>query len=83
VIYAINRFVIEFYRGDPIRGFVGIHVAGWDLSTSQFIGLGALPLGLAIFLWARARGLPVGEEDVKAKNSPFLTEAQAARMMGK
>lgn len=32
-LYAAARFVLEFWRGDNIRGFVGI------LSTSQFIGI--------------------------------------------
>ncbi|MBE9914920.1 prolipoprotein diacylglyceryl transferase [Paenibacillus donghaensis] len=33
LIYSLGRFIIEFYRGDIIRGSVGI------LSTSQFISL--------------------------------------------
>ncbi|WP_268794533.1 prolipoprotein diacylglyceryl transferase family protein [Paenibacillus sp. DMB20] len=33
LLYSLGRFVIEFYRGDIIRGSVGI------LSTSQFISL--------------------------------------------
>ncbi|HUG52725.1 MAG TPA: prolipoprotein diacylglyceryl transferase [Vicinamibacteria bacterium] len=33
-LYAVARFVIEFFRGDAVRGTV----VGW-LSTSQFIGL--------------------------------------------
>lgn len=72
MIYAINRFIIEFFRGDPVREFVGLHVAGWELTTSQFIGLGALPLGLAIFLWARWFGQKIGEEDPGEKKSPFF-----------
>jgi phosphatidylglycerol:prolipoprotein diacylglycerol transferase len=82
MVYAVNRFFIEFYRGDPVRAFVGIKVAGWELSTSQFIGLLAFPLGLALFLWARFKGEPVGTNDAGAKGSPYLTEAQAKKMMG-
>lgn len=49
LLYAIARFVIEFYRGDP-RGTV---VAA--LSTSQFISLLLAPLGLAMLTWLRRR----------------------------
>lgn len=35
-IYAVGRFIIEFYRGDVERGFYG------PLSTSQWISIGAL-----------------------------------------
>ena len=38
VLYAVARFFLEFFRGDPIRGFVFNHL----LSTSQFIALLAL-----------------------------------------
>ena len=34
-LYAVARFVIEFYRGDAARGMV---LGGW-LSTSQFIAI--------------------------------------------
>lgn len=33
LLYAIGRFIIEFWRGDEVRGFVGL------LSWSQFISL--------------------------------------------
>lgn len=42
VIYAIWRFIIEFWRGDSIRGSIGI------LSTSQWISLFLLPVGLIL-----------------------------------
>jgi len=35
ILYAVVRFVIEFYRGDAVRG----SVFGGTLSTSQFIAL--------------------------------------------
>jgi len=35
MLYAVARFVLEFYRGDADRGFV----FGGMLSTSQFIGV--------------------------------------------
>jgi phosphatidylglycerol:prolipoprotein diacylglycerol transferase len=44
-LYAVSRFVIEFYRGDP-RGMVfGV------LSTSQFISLILAPLALGMLLY--------------------------------
>ncbi|NFR85513.1 MULTISPECIES: prolipoprotein diacylglyceryl transferase [unclassified Clostridium] len=42
IIYSIGRFMVEFFRNDP-RGNVGL------LSTSQFIAVFTLILGLVIF----------------------------------
>lgn len=42
--YGVGRFVIEFFRGDPDRGFV----LGGVLSTSQAIAVGMVLVGLAI-----------------------------------
>jgi len=48
LVYAISRFVIEFFRGDP-RGVVfGV------LSTSQFISIILVPLSL-VMLWRLSR----------------------------
>ena len=47
LVYAISRFVIEFYRGDP-RGMIS------GLSTSQFISVILVPLSL-IMLWRLSR----------------------------
>jgi phosphatidylglycerol:prolipoprotein diacylglycerol transferase len=49
LVYAISRFVIEFYRGDP-RG-----TALWGLSTSQTISVVLVPLSL-VMLWRLSRG---------------------------
>lgn len=43
VIYAVWRFIIEFFRADP-RGSV------WFLSTSQLVSLLLLPLGLYLLI---------------------------------
>ena len=43
IFYGIGRFVIEFFRGDLIRGSVG------SLSTSQFISIFIVAFGLALF----------------------------------
>lgn len=42
-IYSAGRFIIEFFRGDEVRGFIGV------LSTSQFISLFIFLLGIFIF----------------------------------
>ena len=42
IIYSIGRFIIEFLRNDP-RGNVGV------LSTSQFIAIFTLIIGILVF----------------------------------
>ena len=44
ILYAISRYIIEFYRGDP-RGVV------FGISTSQFISLLLAPLAIAMLIW--------------------------------
>jgi len=44
ILYAISRYIIEFYRGDP-RGVV------FGVSTSQFISLILAPLAIAMLIW--------------------------------
>jgi phosphatidylglycerol:prolipoprotein diacylglycerol transferase len=44
LLYAVSRFVIEFYRGDPRGEMLG-------LSTSQFISLILAPLSLIMLVW--------------------------------
>src|SRR6476620_10753406 len=44
LLYAVSRFIIEFYRGDE-RGAVGV------LSTSQFISLLLAPLAIAMLVY--------------------------------
>ena len=53
IIYSLGRFVIEFFRGDLIRGNVGA------LTTSQFISLFAAAAGVMLLIISRKRG----EED--------------------
>ena len=45
ILYAAGRFVMEFFRGDAIRGFIG------PLSTSQFISIFIFAAGILLFLW--------------------------------
>jgi len=55
LLYAISRFIIEFYRGDE-RGAVG------PLSTSQFISVILAPLAIAMLVYlARSFRGPVHE----------------------
>ena len=47
LVYAVSRFIIEFYRGDP-RGLV------LGVTTSQFISIVLVPLSL-FMLWRLSR----------------------------
>ncbi len=49
--YGLARFVIEFFRGDPDRGFL----FGGAVSTSQAIAAVAVPAGIALVVWATRR----------------------------
>ncbi len=45
ITYSIGRFLLEFFRGDLERGAVGV------LSTSQFISIFTLAIGLVLFFY--------------------------------
>jgi phosphatidylglycerol:prolipoprotein diacylglycerol transferase len=49
LLYAISRYIIEFYRGDP-RGEM------FGMSTSQFISIVLAPLSVAMLVWLSRRG---------------------------
>lgn len=51
ILAPIGRFLIEFTRGDDVRGFV----VGW-LSTSQFIALPLIAAGVALALRLKSLG---------------------------
>jgi phosphatidylglycerol:prolipoprotein diacylglycerol transferase len=51
LLYAVARFVIEFYRGDP-RGAVGI------FSTSQFVSFVLVPLAIVMLVLLGRRDDP-------------------------
>ncbi len=56
ILYSIGRFIIEFFRGDVERGFVGA------LSTSQFISIFTLAAGIAMmvmFFTAQKKAVPL------------------------
>ena len=44
ILYAVARFIIEFYRGDYLRGIYGI------FSTSQYISMGVFIAGIVIMI---------------------------------
>jgi phosphatidylglycerol---prolipoprotein diacylglyceryl transferase len=48
LLYAVSRFIIEFYRGD-VRGTVDFF--GSVLSTSQFVSVVLVPLSLAMLFY--------------------------------
>jgi phosphatidylglycerol---prolipoprotein diacylglyceryl transferase len=50
LLYAVSRFVIEIYRGDPDRGHVG------PLSTSQFISVLLVPIAIGMLVYLSGRG---------------------------
>jgi phosphatidylglycerol:prolipoprotein diacylglycerol transferase len=49
LMYAVTRFVIEFYRGDP-RGSIGV------LSTSQLISIVLVPISIVMLMRLARRG---------------------------
>jgi phosphatidylglycerol:prolipoprotein diacylglycerol transferase len=51
LLYAVSRFIIEFYRGDE-RGAVGV------LSTSQFISIVLAPLAVGMLVYLARAGAP-------------------------
>jgi phosphatidylglycerol:prolipoprotein diacylglycerol transferase len=54
VLYAVARFILEFFRGDADRGFV----FGGLLSTSQFIGICLVALAAAIWAFRSSTRAP-------------------------
>jgi phosphatidylglycerol:prolipoprotein diacylglycerol transferase len=60
LLYAISRFVIEFYRGDP-RGEM------FGLSTSQVISLVLAPLSVIMLLWLARQGPESPQTNIRAR----------------
>jgi len=59
LLYAISRFIIEFYRGDD-RGTVGM------FSTSQFISILLAPLAIVMLVYLSRRSEPEPKRARKA-----------------
>ena len=51
ILYSIGRFLVEFLRGDLIRGQVGF------LSTSQFISVFLVIIGVGLWIYFGKKGL--------------------------
>lgn len=60
LLYAVSRFVIEFYRGDPRGTVFGM------LSTSQFISVVLGPLAIGMLVWL-SRKTPTAPQEQRAK----------------
>ena len=60
IIYGIGRFIIEFFRGDMIRGFIG------SLSTSQFISIFIVLFGV-LLLFKQLRDSKKAEKPSEAE----------------
>ena len=54
VLYAVGRFIIEYFRGDEARGFL------FGLSTSQFISIFMMIAGLIVIYVSRNREKKAG-----------------------
>lgn len=50
ILYSIGRFILEYFRGDLIRGSIG------TLSTSQFISLFTVTAGIILFIFTGKKG---------------------------
>lgn len=61
ILYALHRFLVEFTRGDEIRGFL-YKSESFELATSQGIALALLPLGLLCFWYFYTH--PVSDADL-------------------
>ena len=59
LLYAVSRFIIEFYRGDE-RGTVGM------FSTSQFISIVLAPLAIVMLVWLSRVTMPEPKRARKA-----------------
>jgi phosphatidylglycerol:prolipoprotein diacylglycerol transferase len=64
-LYAMARFVLEFFRGDADRGFV----FGGSLSTSQLIALIVGPAAIALWFVRRHSG-PPSKKNIGSESAP-------------
>jgi len=52
-IYSVVRFVLEFFRGDAVRGLY------FGLSTSQWVSIGLLVAAIGYFIFCKKTGRPL------------------------
>lgn len=69
--YSVGRFIVEFWRGDLIRGQVG------PLSTSQFIGLFTAAAGLIMFILLRTGKAGSGPEEINNERKTSVPEERS------
>ena len=50
-LYGVGRFLLEWTRGDAVRGFV----FGGALSTSQLISAALIIIGTGLHIWISRR----------------------------
>ena len=62
LLYALSRFAIEYFRGDPR----GVDPVFGMFSTSQFISLILAPLSLAMLFWLR-RSQPTTPQEMNSR----------------
>jgi phosphatidylglycerol:prolipoprotein diacylglycerol transferase len=62
-LYAVSRFIIEYYRGDPR----GLDPLFGIFSTSQFISIILAPLSLGMLLWL-SRTSPTTPQEMQRRN---------------
>jgi phosphatidylglycerol:prolipoprotein diacylglycerol transferase len=62
LLYALSRFVIEYFRGDPR----GVDPVFGMFSTSQFISLILAPLSLAMLFWL-SRSQPTAPQEMNSR----------------
>lgn len=55
VFYSVGRFILEYFRGDLIRGSIG------ELSTSQFIAIFTFLAGIVMVIWRNGKDTEVKE----------------------
>jgi len=72
IVYGIERFIFEFYRGDPGRG----EVFGRLMTTTQLIALGLVVGGFVIYLRrAPLRSLLASTPAGKKREAPTVSRA--------
>ena len=72
IIYGMERFIFEFYRGDPGRG----EVFGGLMSGTQLIALGLVAGGFLIYLCRT----PLRSFGAQASGAPGASATSASRV---